>query len=495
MSQQSDPNAATLPDGRAAVAARISELEQDLARARANPMAIVCDLLIYRVLGAMSRLGAPFPQKMTDRWKRSSLRRAPFRSLPGSEQASGELGLSSSSYRAQSMPGMRPFDPARKTVLVVSHDSSRTGAPIVAFNLAEILAESFNVVILTLRGGEILANFVETAVEVLLSGTPQKAKLPRESQIKALCQKYDFSFAIVNTAIASPVVPMLQACHVPCINLVHEFFADAKPIAAMQAADILVFSTQLTLDSALHHHAGPLTPRVLVIPQGKCRVPEARAVKGLDAEERVWLQDALKPQNPDDPGLIVIGAATVEYRKGVDLFLECANRVAQSPGGQRYRFYWFGEGLDDPRNAHYTRFVKDQVDRAGLAGRVRFLRATSQIELAYEMADALLLTSRQDPLPNVSIDALAAGLPVFCFDRASGIAEYLTKGGLGPTCVARYCDTQDLAQKLLALGEAGLNRDKLSGDCRAIATAHFNMKSYAKTLAALGSEIAARPPK
>ena len=94
--------------------------------------------------------------------------------------------------------------------------------------------------------------------------------------------------------------------------------------------------------------------------------------------------------------------------------------------------------------------------------RVTLLPATSEIEFAYELSDALLLPSRLDPLPNVAIDALCQGLPVLCFDKASGIADLLCAAGLRSACVAEYIDTNELAEKVLRLANSSEFYDEVS---------------------------------
>ena len=45
------------------------------------------------------------------------------------------------------------LEPGRETVLLVTHDLSRTGAPILVLNLAAVLRHKYNVIVLTLRDG------------------------------------------------------------------------------------------------------------------------------------------------------------------------------------------------------------------------------------------------------------------------------------------------------------------------------------------------------
>ena len=112
-------------------------------------------------------------------------------------------------------------------------------------------------------------------------------------------------------------------------------------------------------------------------------------------------------------------------RKGLDLFVECANRVINTDGGGKFRFVWIGNGYEPETDTIISVYLADQIKRAGIEAQVKIVRATSEIEHAYANADLLLLPSRLDPLPNVAIDALIAGIPVVCFDRTTGIADFL----------------------------------------------------------------------
>lgn len=84
----------------------------------------------------------------------------------------------------------------------------------------------------------------------------------------------------------------------------------------------------------------------------------------------------------------------------------------------------------------------------------RFLSALNQRWRALP-SDALYIPhgvrslSRRDPLPNVAIAAMPDGLPLQCFDKASGIAERMEKTGLSEACVAAYLDTAGIAERVL----------------------------------------------
>ena len=106
------------------------------------------------------------------------------------------------------------------------------------------------------------------------------------------------------------------------------------------------------------------------------------------------------------------------------------------PAGNRCRFVWIGNGYDPENDLGYSVYLADQIRRAGLQEHVFFIAETTAIETAYEEADLLLLSSRLDPLPNVAIDAMTHGVPVLCFNKTTGIADFLIDSGLGNDCVA-----------------------------------------------------------
>jgi UDP-glucose:(heptosyl)LPS alpha-1,3-glucosyltransferase len=68
--------------------------------------------------------------------------------------------------------------------------------------------------------------------------------------------------------------------------------------------------------------------------------------------------------------------------------------------------------------------------RLGLADRVRFVGAVSDVRPYYAAADAFLLASLYDPQPNAALEAMACGLPVLTTPKC-GAAELLVEGTSG----------------------------------------------------------------
>ncbi|MCX6960813.1 MAG: glycosyltransferase [Verrucomicrobia bacterium] len=143
----------------------------------------------------------------------------------------------------------------------------------------------------------------------------------------------------------------------------------------------------------------------------------------------------------------------MEFRKGVDLFLQCASLVVpQFPAG-RIRFVWNGSGYDpgNLRDNGYCAVLQNQIAAARLGDSFQLLGAMKDLTAAYRNADLFFLSSRFDPLPIVAQQAMLQGLPVICFDEAGGIPEYLAKISDAAFGVVPYLDVQVAAEKIVAL--------------------------------------------
>ncbi len=472
--------------GRNGASSRERQLERELAQARNRPWKQVRDKLRFRLYTSLSSLCAPLSAKTAARYERSARKRDPNRSSPDSFV----VGASALTYA-----GKIARDPAKQDVLIVSHEASRTGAPILALNVAQKLSARYNVTSLCLRGGDILDDFCAVSENVINANLRSMESRSYAKLIKRLCAKRAYAFAVVNAIDSHAVLRLLKEQGVSSVVLLHEFASYTRKKTAFHEAirwaDETVFSTRLTLENALDGSTD-FIPNVHILPQGKCRVPGSATSSAAHSLERHLLSNALRPAGECDDSFVVLGAGTVEIRKGVDLFLETATRVLRAPGGEKVRFAWIGDGYAPERDLAYSAYLRDQLRRAAIEDRVTLLPPTSEIEFAYELSNALLLPSRLDPLPNVAIDAMFRGMPVLCFDKASGIADLLRPAGLESACIAEYIDTSALAEKVLRLANSSEFYDEVSRKTRDLAATTFDFDHYVKRIEALGHNAKAR---
>ena len=407
-------------------------------------------------------------------------------------RAEGRIGAALGPDRS-SKP--KELEPNRETVLIVSHEATRTGAPILSLNIARELRKKYNVVSLMLRGGALVDDFKPVAN---LVSCPQGDAGPQDfiigEVIERMLASCNFRYAIVNSIESRFVLPCLARHFLPTITLIHEFASNTRPRSAVSEASLwssnAVFSADIVRDDAVRECPDLATQPPVVLPQGRCAVPVRYDTPAAASQEQARIARSFRPDGWPENTVVVVGAGTVHFRKGVDLFIDCAAHVMRSGRGGPCRFVWIGGGYDPDRDRGYSVYLADQVRRAGLEGSFCFLDEVTDIEAAYAQADLLLLSSRLDPLPNVAIDA--QGLPVLCFDKTSGIADTLKNHGLEAECVVPYLDSGAMAQRLLEFIESTERRRSVGTRLKQIASDLFDLSSYVEKLDALASKAVQR---
>jgi len=169
-------------------------------------------------------------------------------------------------------------------------------------------------------------------------------------------------------------------------------------------------------------------------------VDGARFHPGLRAEMRsaVRQQLAIAPH-----GNVAVHVGSGFERKGVAAFLEALARAATRP--------W---GIVAGKDKHAARYVA-LARRLGVADRVRFVGAVSDVRPYLAAADTFFLATLYDPFPNAVLEAMASGLPVVTTTRC-GAAEVVTEGETG--FVRDALDVAGLADALARLDPASAAR-------------------------------------
>jgi glycosyltransferase involved in cell wall biosynthesis len=316
--------------------------------------------------------------------------------------------------------GGRAFQKDKPTILVCSHEASRSGAPLVGLNLARQLADRANVISILLRGGPLEDDFKALSQAVVITGdTPGRVV----SALDHVIERFRPKAAILNSVETAKLLAALVVHDVPAISLVHEFAQYVYPFDVISKAITLshqvVFPSKLVRDAALRELAqlgfSPSSPNNLVIrPQGRPVLPPAPISK---ATLPAILRTSEIKRRP-----LVVGAGWVQPRKGVDLFIEAA-RILKHELGIDADFAWVGGNYSPRRDLVTAAYLADQIEASGLVEDVHFVEEQSNLAPIWAAADVFFLSSRLDPYPNVALDAIAEGLPVVCFKRATGIAD------------------------------------------------------------------------
>ncbi len=147
---------------------------------------------------------------------------------------------------------------------------------------------------------------------------------------------------------------------------------------------------------------------------------------------------AAEPIRDPGNGARFVAAGRLTRQKGFDRLLEL---FAALPDGPDLTI--LGDGPDQAA-------LTAKVDELGLAGRVRLAGFEPEPWRYYAGADAFLLPSRWEGMPNAALEALACGTPVIATPDAGGIDEVAREAGSGSVQVIPFGEPFAAAMQAVA---------------------------------------------
>lgn len=317
----------------------------------------------------------------------------------------------------------REFDPARPTILVVCHEASRTGAPILGLRLAEYFAQRANVICWVGKSGPLTEAFVRCSVAMIHTFYDHVDSV---WLIRELKLRYDLQSAVANSACTVMVAQALHEEKVPLVALVHEYgdYMEKQVVQVLRAAHHVVFPAEGVLESAriaADKQIGQMTNNTHVRHQGRCIPPGGATGKEFDKDE---ILEMIGFDETTEKPIIVLGCGSVQMRKGVESFVEAA-RLVKAKLSRPVRFIWVGGGYLPDIELAYSAWIRSQIINSGLEREVYFFDETSDLNPFFDLADVFFLPSRLDPFPNVAIDAVSAQVPVVAFEKGTGFVDFI----------------------------------------------------------------------
>lgn len=359
---------------------------------------------------------------------------------------------------------------SKPRVLIIAHELTLTGSPMNLLHLLRWLveerSEEVDVEVLALVGGALESRFRDLATVTVLDPGPATAALAAlqgglqhlgsrrawmpvaaarlRPQLRRLGRP---DLVYCNSLPAVSVVPYLKE-HGPVVAHAHELevaFRLMRPhdqqeyrslpdhyIAASGAVrDMLVDTVGLPEESVSTHH----------------EFIDARALAQyrVDLREQETLRRSLRL--PVDAA-VVVGAGTVEWRKGADLFVQLAGEVRRRRA-EPVHFVWVGGDLT---SADWQR-VRSDMNRSG-ADHVHFVGVKPDPRPWFCLGDVFALCSREDPYPLVALENAALGKPIVTYrngglpelleaagpDASSGVVDHLDVGAMADATIAMLDD-------------------------------------------------------
>ena len=173
--------------------------------------------------------------------------------------------------------------------------------------------------------------------------------------------------------------------------------------------------------------------------------------------------------------LLIATVGRVMPQKNPELFLDVARRVHERE--PRARFTWIGTGS-------LASMLSERIRELGLEGIVSTPGPRDDVPAILASCDLFLLTSDAEGLPNVILEAMAAGLGVVATD-AGGTGEALGETGI----VCPRGDGAGLAAAILGLLQDPGGRAALGEAARARVREHFSIEAMVSSTQRVYEEV------
>lgn len=302
-------------------------------------------------------------------------------------------------------------------LVIVLHEARLGGAPLLGLNMAkEYCTMGFRVALISLKFGEMIPELSEICpVQVCL----YKSDLKR---IVQELKRRNYTTVLCNSAATGWALPYFRDEGFRTISLVHELPGvihylgienDVKLLCSI--SDKVVFPSSFVLQktedefgkirsTAEVYHQGLFAKPPVSITKDAAR-KELKSIFGIETEKKLFLN-----------------VATINERKGFDLFVEMADSDPDSI------FLWVGDGADSGYGCGVLSKATRKRDNLFLPG---YISDKWKMTLIYAAATALLLTSREEPFGSVVLEAFVNRTPVIAFDHCGGYIDIVHPGQTG----------------------------------------------------------------
>jgi Glycosyltransferase len=341
----------------------------------------------------------------------------------------------------------------RGDVLLVCHDLTMSGAPIMLYDTCKTLLENgYFTVICCTKDGPLRKRYQQLGVtviidELILREHPLFYKFAR-----------NFDAIICNTVINWPVVKQMQST--------------VKTIWWLQEGQVLLPYLQnpdfvKTLRQA-KHLVGVSDYSISFFRDYN---PHYTKIYNACEDFHGSLQTHQPRASKDTLIFTIIGS--IEHRKGQDVLLQALNYLDEEVM-QKIEVHIVGRTLDET-------FRNKLVEDNRHSNRVRFVGEISRedaVDYLYG-SDVVVSASRDDPFPVVLVEALCMGKPCIVSDR-TGIAELITEGKNG--FVFGNEDAKALANKIAFIARNPGILPGIGAGARNIYENHLTLSQFEKKL-------------
>lgn len=351
-----------------------------------------------------------------------------------------------------------------KKLLFISHDATRTGAPILLLNLLRWLKTNtdISITILLKDSGVLKKEFEEIGDTHIWNNVNKYEKIStwikrkvfkkvkgmdrHKQRILTKLIKKDFDLIYANSiATCETIIEFEHRLNCPIICHVHELEMGLKEFCGLEVFKkaskyfdgFIAVSKAVKINLIKNHQ---INRQKIDLVHGFIPTIDTPTVPAV--AKHILRKELNLPEDT-----FVVGASgTTDWRKAPDLFIQLAYETQKIDKGNNIVFCWIG---GDNNGLVYEKLMYD-VDKLNLNCKVFFLGEKANSLDYFNSFDVFSLTSREDPFPLVCLEAASLGKPILCFNGAGGTPEFVENdcGFIVP-----YLDIEVMADKVILLAK------------------------------------------
>ena len=355
------------------------------------------------------------------------------------------------------------FSADGKRALILSHELTMTGAPIVLVSAIPVLRSlGYEVVVLGPSDEGSLPLFLEAGAAVVT-----RRDCVTSSTLWELASSADFVLA--NTVVEAPAVRTLNGGFVPVLWWLHDAFA-GYPFITHKIPKELADNVHI---AAVGSHATAAMHSV----RPKFKVEQL--IYGLPDYARESFPRYDLSYAGGRPLFVTVGS--MEMRKGQDIYCE-AIRLLPPEVREKASFLFVGKASDRDVSAHVHALTEQFPHNVFYRKRLE----RPEIKSLMEQCTCIVCASRDDPMPTFVTEGLIFGKPSIVSEH-TGTAGLITEGVDG--FVYRNDDPVQLSKVLAHAIEHPDQLAAMKADCRKLYERYYTNEAYVSTLVRLIQEL------
>jgi glycosyltransferase involved in cell wall biosynthesis len=384
----------------------------------------------------------------------------------------------------------------KKSILFISHDASRTGAPIFLLNFLRWFKENTNIPfnILFRDGGPLTPEFKALGPVFFLRRPDLLHNFPSISQnhhfdnmvknfhLKSLINKMgkkNIGLIYSNTITNGHILKTLSSLHCPVLTHVHEMeywinrYGEDNLHLIKTHTNKYIAVSQAVKDNLVCNHSIPANDIEIIsgfIPTD--------AINNAQFNKVASKQTITKELNIPEDSFLIGASGGFYWSKSPDLFIQLAKEVLDKKINRSIHFIWIGGETD---GIHFQELMHD-IEQLGIHKNIHFLGHKLNPLLYFSAFDIFALVSREDSFPLVCLEAASVGIPIICFDNAGGAKEFVENdAGFS----VPYLDIPAMADRITFLESNKDERLKMGQAAAEKVNAHYTTEKAAPDLMVL----------